>query len=95
MIKEILECLKQSLPYYERDDKDNYFYIANEADLSRAAINIKKLIEEKQTAPKDEIKPCNNKGCSNYHKNDSMLFEKTNCATFGWNAINTCPDYKP
>jgi len=46
-IEKVVEILKQSLPYYERDDKDAYIYIAKETDLITAAINLLNELRKK------------------------------------------------
>lgn len=35
--RDILTILKQELPYYERDDRDDFIYLARTADIERAA----------------------------------------------------------
>lgn len=44
MFESILAALKQSLPYYEREDKDDYFYIATSVDLAGAAKIISDMV---------------------------------------------------
>ena len=43
---EIVECLKTSLPYYERDDKDDFLYIATREDLNNTAMNIYRMVND-------------------------------------------------
>ena len=36
-IDRIEEIMKSWLPYYQREDKDDYLYIANKADIAKVA----------------------------------------------------------
>lgn len=38
--------LMNELPYYERDDKDKYFYIATTSDIDRIAIGLMKMFKK-------------------------------------------------
>ncbi len=42
---DVLELLKKELPYYERDDKDDFFYLARTDDLGRVAHLIAQMIQ--------------------------------------------------
>jgi hypothetical protein len=44
---DVLEMLKREMPYYERDDKDDYFYLARKDDLERIAHLVVFMIRQK------------------------------------------------
>ena len=55
--EEIKARLRYAFPYFESDDKDDWFYLVREQDLDRAVESILALFEEDRPAEPERWKP--------------------------------------